>query len=211
MTHDQATKEQATERYLLGELPENERDAFEEHYFECAVCADDVRAASTMVDTMRVSARQAKPFLERQKSRSRRIFATPLAAAASLAIGILTMQYAVVGPMRTQMAAEQAPHVIEEITLDGSRGPEDNQVDHRQPFILRVDAHPQSDDHSPSYDFVVVSAAKQKQFAVVVDGKQARKEMIPVRVPGGALKPGNYTLEVHGSEAVVESFPFVVR
>ena len=42
MNHEEAMKAQTTERYLLGDLPENERDAFEEHYFECAICADEV-------------------------------------------------------------------------------------------------------------------------------------------------------------------------
>jgi hypothetical protein len=212
MTHEQATKDQATERYLLGELPENERDAFEEHYFECAVCADDVRAASTLVGTMRVSARQAKPFLERQKARGWRKFAAPLAAAASLAIGILSMQFAVVAPMQTEVAALKQPRIENAIkyTLETVRGPGDQQViDHRRPCVLDVDV--QTKDASPRYDFVVVNAGKQAQFTVPVPGEQARNGMVPIRIEGGTLQPGNYTLEVHGSEAVVGSFPFVVR
>ena len=33
----------AAERYLLGELTDAERDQFEEHFFDCSACADDVR------------------------------------------------------------------------------------------------------------------------------------------------------------------------
>lgn len=44
MDHAEATATQATERYLLGELNADETSAFEEHYFDCRLCADDVRA-----------------------------------------------------------------------------------------------------------------------------------------------------------------------
>jgi len=43
MEHEQATTLMAAERYLLGELTDAERDQFEEHFFDCAVCAEDVR------------------------------------------------------------------------------------------------------------------------------------------------------------------------
>ncbi len=43
MHHDQAIASLAAERYILGELPAAERDIFEEHYFGCPQCAQDVR------------------------------------------------------------------------------------------------------------------------------------------------------------------------
>jgi hypothetical protein len=53
MDHSQAVSTMATERYLLGEMTERERDAFEEHYFDCAECAEDVRAGALMADGAR--------------------------------------------------------------------------------------------------------------------------------------------------------------
>src|SRR5262249_8991015 len=50
MDHRQAVKMRAAERYLLEELSPEERSEFEEHYFGCVECADDVRAAFTFVD-----------------------------------------------------------------------------------------------------------------------------------------------------------------
>jgi hypothetical protein len=38
-----------TERYLLGELDDAEAAEFEAHYFDCTLCAEDVRQASRMV------------------------------------------------------------------------------------------------------------------------------------------------------------------
>jgi anti-sigma factor RsiW len=48
MTHAEAVASAAADRYLLDEMPPDERDAFEAHYFACAECADDVRTGSTM-------------------------------------------------------------------------------------------------------------------------------------------------------------------
>src|SRR6185295_11202419 len=60
MDHEQAVKMHAAERYLLDELSQEERDDFEEHYFTCVNCADEVRAAFAFADnTKAVFSRQA--------------------------------------------------------------------------------------------------------------------------------------------------------
>lgn len=43
MDHDISIKTQAAEKYLLGELQPSEREAFEQHFFECPACAEEVR------------------------------------------------------------------------------------------------------------------------------------------------------------------------
>ena len=48
MTHADAVRTLAAERYLLDEMSEIERFAFEEHFFDCVDCADEVRTGSTM-------------------------------------------------------------------------------------------------------------------------------------------------------------------
>jgi hypothetical protein len=49
MDHDLAVKSQACEKYLLGELSPDLRDAYEEHYFSCAECATQLRIAAELV------------------------------------------------------------------------------------------------------------------------------------------------------------------
>ena len=48
MTHEQAVEKHAAERYLLDDMPELERFAFEEHLFACLICAEDVRTGALM-------------------------------------------------------------------------------------------------------------------------------------------------------------------
>jgi hypothetical protein len=49
MDHDQAVKSQVCEKYLLGELPPELRNAYEEHYFSCAECAMQLRRAAELI------------------------------------------------------------------------------------------------------------------------------------------------------------------
>jgi len=44
-----AVQSQACEKYLLGELSPDLRDAYEEHYFSCAECATQLRMAAELV------------------------------------------------------------------------------------------------------------------------------------------------------------------
>lgn len=50
MDHDHAVQTHAVERYLLKEMTPAERLEFEEHYFDCVVCAEDLRAAARFID-----------------------------------------------------------------------------------------------------------------------------------------------------------------
>ena len=61
MDHEVAGKTQAVERYLLGEMPSSERDEFEEHYFTCAECADEIRSASLLIGARPAANRELPP------------------------------------------------------------------------------------------------------------------------------------------------------
>jgi tetratricopeptide (TPR) repeat protein len=59
-------REEILEGYLVGRLTEEDREAFEEHYFECADCFDDVRSLQAIQGELRqgggqVQARQRAP------------------------------------------------------------------------------------------------------------------------------------------------------
>lgn len=51
--HEQAIKTMMAERYLLGELNEDERDAYEAHFFDCQVCFDQVKAGTEFVNYLK--------------------------------------------------------------------------------------------------------------------------------------------------------------
>jgi hypothetical protein len=61
MDHRAAIELHAAERYLLGELADGERDAFEEHYFDCPECARDVRSGAILIDNIKATPRPLSP------------------------------------------------------------------------------------------------------------------------------------------------------
>jgi Putative zinc-finger len=53
MDHNQAMRSQTCEKYLLGELSPQLREAYEEHYFSCQECALHLRTASQLLGAAR--------------------------------------------------------------------------------------------------------------------------------------------------------------
>jgi len=60
MDHNEAIQLQAAVKYVLGELSPVQREEYEEHYFDCAECAVDLKALATFADTTREVLRQEK-------------------------------------------------------------------------------------------------------------------------------------------------------
>ena len=53
MTHADAISGQCCEKYLLGELIEAEHAEFEQHYFSCPECLEEVKAGALLMDNAR--------------------------------------------------------------------------------------------------------------------------------------------------------------
>ena len=128
MSHENAVETLAIERYLLGEMAEEERDAFEEHFFSCPECADDARAARAMRDGVaagivgRVAPRAPGTVVQMPAPRRRLASVViPWAVAASLAL-VAGYQTLVVRPALERTAG---PMVLSPVTLrPASRGEE---------------------------------------------------------------------------------------
>ena len=59
MNHQDATQSMAVEKYVLNELSPELRAEFEEHYFECAECAMDLRATTAFLDAAKAEFQSA--------------------------------------------------------------------------------------------------------------------------------------------------------
>jgi hypothetical protein len=94
MTHADAVRTLAAERYLLDEMSEIERFAFEEHFFDCVDCADEVRTGSTMRQAVKSGllpdtpqAQKVVPILAARRRWTPAVV-VPWAAAAMLALAV---------------------------------------------------------------------------------------------------------------------------
>lgn len=87
MTCEQVVRGEVTEKYVLGQLSEAEQQAFEQHYFECARCFDELETYRGLQEGLK----QAAPVIQRESVAQRAVFPWMRAAAAAgvlLAIGI---------------------------------------------------------------------------------------------------------------------------
>lgn len=114
MDHATAMRKAIAESYALGELSEEERAEFEEHFFTCETCADDVRALAIFIeDTRRALGRPMTgrhPSSTTQKPQGRqRLLMLPIAAGVLLALGGAIYQTAVTVPqLRQDLARTRA-------------------------------------------------------------------------------------------------------
>ena len=118
MEHEEAIQTHAAEQYVLGEMPDSVRDAYEEHYFSCPVCAEEVTAAFRLTEALRLEGQaertvpEANPVLAMpRKERTRWFWAPALAYAAAVVMAaLLAYQLGVVTPrMEREMAAVRQP------------------------------------------------------------------------------------------------------
>src|SRR5580765_3234632 len=65
MDHAFAVKFQACEKYLLGELSPELRDAYEDHYFSCPECASQLRSAIELIAASKQILAETSPGAER--------------------------------------------------------------------------------------------------------------------------------------------------
>jgi hypothetical protein len=54
MDHKEAIRIRAVDQYLLGELSNSDREGFEEHFFSCGECSEELRIGAILVDNSRV-------------------------------------------------------------------------------------------------------------------------------------------------------------
>jgi anti-sigma factor RsiW len=115
MDHNHAVETQAVERYLLGELDPAERDSFEEHFFTCAECADEMRIAARFRANVREWLRSPSSGME--VDRGRNWFSWTVWAPAAASVLLL----AVVGYQNTvTFPGLRAPRALSEpLPLDG--------------------------------------------------------------------------------------------
>ena len=200
MEHSEATDTMASARYLLGELSEEERNAFEEHFFGCSECARDVRDGSTMIDSIRAEGRVARGGLKPAAT-----FGWILSAAAIAAAAFLGLQNA-------QLRSDAEPRVLPSYSMltMGSRGAANTTIsDPSKPFALYIDIPPQP-SHS-NYRIEIRDAGNHTRLSLPVTADEAR-DTITVYVPPRRLQAGKYSVVIVGADSsTISSAPLEVR
>jgi hypothetical protein len=206
MDHDLAIKNNTAERYLLGELTEAEIEEYEEHFFSCPACAQEVKLGSDFVaDAREVFKTDFKPELKPSIDKSMawgrfwnslRQPAPAFACAAFILVGGLSIhQTTVIHGLKEQA---MAPQILPQtsLMLRESRGPAQDAalVPRDQSFAMGFDV-PRG--NFSSYEIEVSNERQAKKFLFHCSSKQA-KDTIQIAFPAGSLQTGSYTLVIRG-------------
>ena len=218
MTHQQALDGLASERYLLDEMTEVERFEFEEHYFDCAECAEDVRLG----EMVRLEARRSGPAMAANPQASRAavvltspkwwrrpMVAAPWAVAATLAMVVGYQSMVTVPGLRGAVGSQS----IEPVMLRGAtRGAATTiTIAPGQRFVaLSADLLTPPQSSSLSYEILDAnrSAVASGRSSVPASGAP-----LMLLVPVDELpRAGHYTLALRdsGQNAVIGEYEFDV-
>jgi hypothetical protein len=217
MEHERAIKNLAVESYLLGEMSPAERESFEEHYFECAICAEDLRAAAQfMEDAKDILAERPVTLAIASSSPTREVEARkpsawewlgwlrPQAAAAMIAalvvvIGVETLS--TIPGLRRQVDEFETPRVVKSIVLRPvTRGDAATvRTNTGEPVVLVFDAPEAELSPGSPLRFTVKSADGRTVFELAGQAPNPG-ERITLSVPRLNMAPGDYTLFVQSAE-----------
>ena len=203
MDHNEAVKTNAAERYFLGELPSPQREAFEEHFFDCLDCAADVKTTAILIDNVREVLRTA-PELKKAPLRETGGFLNwwrPAYSFAAMALLLVTVGYQnfVQIPQlhhQTLTQAEALPSFS--LVTAGSRGAAgalEVTVPANTPFGLYVDIP--ADSSFTRYSADILTQSGDLKFSVPITTEQTQNT-VQLLVPGALLSEGPYDLVIHG-------------
>jgi hypothetical protein len=206
MNHQDATQTMVVEKYVLNELTPELRAEFEEHYFECAECAMDLRATAAFLDAAKAEFKAASATkrlpVAAPKTRGpwlwRPSIVTPALAACLL---FIVYQNTVVVPrLHQQIAQFSSPEVVPSVSLIGgaSRGGviPSMTVLAGHPFVLLMDIPTQ--DRFSSYTCSLYTPTGKLAWQVHVSAQEA-KDTISITVPAADRMDGKYSLHVQGN------------
>ena len=217
MNHHEAIQLQAAVKYVLGELSQIQREEYEEHYFECAECAIDLKALATFTDSTREVWRQEKtanplvsdsvPALGGWLRWFQPITAIPAFAALLL---IIAYQNTVTIPQARNTSSRTVAEIYGQSFLlhpsDTRRGNEGIvneapfEVRPNEGFLLQLDFMPSSS--FPAYLCQLQDASGRVLQQLTVPADKARKEL-HLPVPAGLIsRPGQYSVVFLGIDPV---------
>jgi hypothetical protein len=205
MDHTAVVRTKMTEKYLLNELASNEKDEFEEHFFECQECALDVSAGAQFVAHSRiVLGENSEPVPIRPTPRPAPVshgwfaWLRPAFAAPALALLLIVAGYQnLVTVPRLQSDATQArvlPSASVNVGTWGSGGPSST-VPEGKGLVLVVRIPPDGAFARYTAELYSPGGKLESSFAVTATPGQ---DQWTVSVPAIEREAGTYTLTVHG-------------
>jgi len=220
--HIFADTEDAAERYLLGQMSESDRDAYEQHFFACVECAQEVKATARFIENCRgvlgggaaTAAPSVTRFEPRPWFRQRTAIVLTGALAATLALSVYQNMVTI-----PSLANALVPRAVTALSLAGSTsrgsGARTIVAPRDQPFVLYVDIPPGAFD---TYDCTIMARDGRTVLGPMPVPAAQTQDPVPLLITPGRLTPADYTLVTTGrprragdQPVEVARFPFTLR
>lgn len=228
MNHSEAVKEMAAERYLLGELSPEQRDAFEGHIFECPECALDVRSGAVLVSEVKTQlpemitgrAAAAKTMTHRESERQWFAWLRPAFALPALAMLLVVVGYQNLVTLPVLHKSAMEPRIVQVAPLYGAtRGDTHISItaDRSSGIALPIDLPLDSAGQSyASFSFELRNPQGKPVWTTSTPApvqNAGGDAQLSIVVPGEMVENGTYTLTISGvgtdgSRAIVERYVF---
>ena len=203
MDHSEALRLQAAEKYVLGELPAQVREEYEDHYFECHECAIDLATTASFVEgsrsvfraegPVRIKATRFALATERAFGWMRPAFAIPIFALLVLLVGfqnVITIPH-----LRSAASSAMKVQDGDFVSLVGADTREEGirlfRIHRDRAAILEIDI-PRVNEFA-SYVCDLQDEAGRSLYRQRVPAHEARVSVHFI-VPRGELQPGKYAV-----------------
>lgn len=210
MDHKYAIENHVAEGYLLDDLDERERDAYEDHFFGCSTCADEVETVSAFIDTAKQVIREemqaelavasvavpAPSWFQRIMPPVMRFMPATACALFLATFGVAVYQYQIIanrqpvqGIVMSQVSSTKALRVGESRAQSPSLT-----VRRGESFELRIDIPPLGFN---SYQATITSKSDLTERSFRPISSKEAEETVTLWVPAG-LESGEYSLVIQG-------------
>jgi hypothetical protein len=205
MDHETAIQLQAAERYVLDEFSPEQRADFEEHFFSCPGCADEVRSATILAANAKAVLQQAaesntgKAAVERPNPWNR--FFWPLTASAALNL-VLLAGFGVArwqpgqhpgGAIEPQFYHSYGVPAASRSTVSSFMLPAGSRF-----FGARFDLMP--GQRFESFEYQILDSAGASRSGRALPSPGGENSELELAVPVASLGPGEYVLVLSGRE-----------
>jgi hypothetical protein len=214
MDHGEAIKMMSAERYLLDELTPEQREAFEQHLFECQVCALDLRAGAAFINEAKnqlpelaaqaPSSTPAQTNRQKPQSGKKRSFSLwqPAFALPAFAVMLAVIAFQNVSTIPALRKSAAEPRILQSNAIHaGTRGNTHTAVvaDRSQGLSLSIEL-PQTSAYS-SYSFELYGANGKSLWTQSLSGSNSDTmdgKLVTLVIPGAGLQSASYSLSVVG-------------
>ncbi|HEX7681480.1 MAG TPA: zf-HC2 domain-containing protein [Thermoanaerobaculia bacterium] len=196
----------AAERYVLGEMEPAERDAFEDHFFDCAECSSVVREETKIGAGVGTEEASTAPRAGRFNG---------WAVAASVLVASLAVENAVLIPRlaHSQIVvaqSEPAGAIAHLVSFEADRAPAGVIAIHPADSVVLNGQIPPENAHQPVYIFAVRDGAQHTR-ELARFSKLDTTVPILITIRPGFFASGNYTLLLRGGEREVALSTFTLE